>query len=122
MLGWRSYEVCYWYWDSGEQEWVFECEDIDYLEWVALQSPTAVKLRPTGEKFGEKDVLSIDSQEGPWDVKGHGTFIDRDGIEKEAFQLQDPVDGKIHVEVGRYAGFLIPVGPGKYVMREPGKK
>lgn len=122
MLGWRSYEVCYWRWDSGEQDWIFECEDLDYLVWVALQSPTAVKLRPTGEKFGDKEVLALDSSEGPWDVKGHGTFVDQDGIEKEVFQLKDPIDEKIHVEVCKYAGFLVPVGPGKYVMREPIRK
>jgi len=122
MMSWYSREVCYWYWDPGEQDWIFECEDIDYEDWVALQSPSAVRLKLTGEKFGGKDVLTIDNAGGNWDVKGHGTFIDQDGIEKEAFQLADPIDGKIHVEVGEYAGFLIPVGPGKYVMREPGRK
>jgi len=122
MMAWYSREVCYWYWDSGEQDWLFECEDLDYLEWLALQSPSAVKLKPTGEKFGGKDVFAIDISDGPWDVKGHGTFVDQGGLEKEVFQLRDPVDEHIHVEIGQYAGFLVPVGPGRYVVREPVRK
>lgn len=112
-------EVFDWSWDSWEEEWVFEPEVKEEPYWLGFGSPEAFVLRKNGEKFGGKEVFVVDTTKGPWVKIGGGSYEDEIGNEIDVFELIPLGEEHAFVVIAKYSGFAIPVGDGKYVLREP---
>jgi len=94
------------------------CYEVKTQVWVSFESPTAVRFRANGQRWGEKEIIAIEPRYGEWKVieeRKNNPGADRS--KKEIVIKQEQRERTLGIRA-EFAGFAVPIGVGKYIIRK----